>query len=158
MNSNKLRALLALMILSVGAAWNATGRPEGNSATRPAHAEASGMVDDTAQVQTEATIPHTAILTKMTGTNLSQLPLEPQFVVGTNTLVTGLAVDLLQPKQTWKMLNPAAPAKDLSKTITVTPPVVALNTINGNLAVHDADFAVLRFGLGSTPKPTKTEP
>ena len=158
MNSNKLRALLALMILSVSAAWNATGRPEGNSATRPAHPEASDMVNDTAQLQTEATLLHVATLTKMTGTNLSQLPVEPQFVLGTNTLVTGLAIDILQPKQTWKMLNPTAPAKDLAKSIIVTPPVVAPNTINGNLAVHDADFAVLRFGLGSTPKPAKTEP
>ena len=73
---------------------------------------------------------------------------EPQFVLGTSTRITGLIVDCLSPRQTWSMLNPSVPARNLPKPPTPPGlPVKAPRAFNNDLAVHEADFALIRFSF-----------
>ncbi len=72
----------------------------------------------------------------------------PKFVLGSGTEVTGLFVDLLKPRQTWLMLNPPVPARDLPKPLPpYLRPVKPLPTMNDDLATHDADFPLLRLNF-----------
>ena len=102
-------------------------------------------------------VPDPAMLTKTTATNTFEVPSEPQMLLGTNTLVTGLMVDCLAPKQTWKMLNPPTEKKNLPAPAAARP-VAAPTAFNNNLAVHESDFALIRFNFGSSPRPTKPQP
>jgi hypothetical protein len=75
------------------------------------------------------------------------LPPEPKLVLGSQTLISGLFVDLMQPKQTWSMLNPPVPAKDLPKPI---PPDLLPKTAiqpNHDLAVHEPNFVPFRLSF-----------
>ena len=117
------------------------------------------MLTGEAQAPVDPMLIHAAMLTRMNGTNTGKLQTEPHWILGTNTLVTGLIVDGLQPKQTWRMLNPAAPASDSTGLTTSSPPPVkAARSLDNNLAEHEPDFALLRFSLGSPPKVTKPQP
>lgn len=161
MKSHNVRTLLALLILSLSSAWNVSGRPPTPGVPwRPVQPHALSQADPEAmQGQAETAFIHTEVLAKTTGTNTIQLPTEPQFVLGTNTVVTGLMVDCLAPQQTWKMLNPSAPARDLPGRADVSRlPVKAALPANGDLAVHEPDFALLRFSFGSPPKVIKSQP
>ena len=73
---------------------------------------------------------------------------EPRLVMRSGTRVTGLFVDLIRPRQTWAMLNPSVPARDLPKPIPpYLLPVTAPQPFNSDPAGHDADFALLRFSF-----------
>lgn len=73
---------------------------------------------------------------------------EPQLVLGTDTRITGLIVDSLSPRQTWSMLNPSAASRTLAKPPMLPAlPAKAPRANNGDLAVHEADFALIRFSF-----------
>ncbi len=74
--------------------------------------------------------------------------MEPQLVLGTRTRITGLIVDCALPRQTWTMLNSSSPGRILSKSLPPSMlPVKVPCTFNGNLTVHDADFALIQFSF-----------
>lgn len=159
MKNQQARAVRPLMILSLGLVLNAAGRPSDVTVPALELTKASPMLTGEAHAPNDPMLIHAAMLTQMNGTNALLLHTEPQWKLGTNALVTGLIVDGLQPKQTWKMLNPAEPASDKKNPRFVpSQPGSAARAEDNNLADHEADFALLRFSLGSPPKVPKSTP
>ena len=152
--------LLAMTLLSLSVVLNVPGRPlDQMERGYPAQPKPSPMLTVEAHAPTDPMLIHAAMLTQMNGTNTLKFQTEPQWKLGTNTLVTGLIVDGLEPKQTWKMLNPAPSASDSTRLTTWSPsPVKAARCADNNLADHESDFALLRFSLGSPPKLIKPQP
>jgi len=101
-----------------------------------------------AQVQDEPAVIHQGVFTNFPSANITlDLKTEPQLALDSKTQLTGLVVDCLTPQQTWKMLNPSAPARDLPKPIPQFQQPVAGPAQNHDLAVHEPDFALLRLSF-----------
>ena len=100
---------------------------------------------------------HTLISTNAVAKPTPELSSTPHAVVGTNMLVTGLLVDLAKPKQTWAMMNPT----NAIRTVSEARPAASLRNsalFNGNLAVHEPDFAVVSFHFMHSSKPAVSTP
>jgi hypothetical protein len=153
-----LRMRPVLFLLGASVVLNAAGKPPIQTAP-PATAQPIYLPSSTSSTPGPIALPQVALLTKTTGTNVFTMPIEPHWTLGTNTLVTGAVVDCLDPQQTWKMLNPPPESeKKLPWQSTASLPVTGPQFFNSDLAVHEADFALVRFSLGSPPKLPKVQP
>lgn len=74
---------------------------------------------------------------------------EPTVAWGSGTRLTGLFVNLIKPQQTWAMLNPSVPARNLPTPVPPSlRPITAPRVSNDDPAVHaESDFALLRFSF-----------
>jgi hypothetical protein len=73
---------------------------------------------------------------------------EPKFVLGSSTRLTGLFVDLITPQQTWQMLNPSMPVRNLQASAPpYLLPVKAPRPIHDSAVNNEPDFAVLRLSF-----------
>jgi hypothetical protein len=157
MKSDKIRMLLPLLFFSLVVilqALQASGKPPIESA-QPQSVQQTFLpvLSSTDQAHAETGLPLLEASTKIAGSNLFKVKMEPEWVLHTNTLVTGLIVDCAEPSQTRKMLN-----SDESDIHPVPPSELAAHPDDNNLANHEADFPLLRFSLGSPPKLPKRLP
>jgi hypothetical protein len=101
------------------------------------------------QAQDKAVMSHQSISPPSSSTNsILEMKTEPRLAWGSRIQVTGLFVDLIRPRQTWAMLNPAKPARELPKPVPrFLLPVTAPFPIS-EAAIHaEPDFALLRFNF-----------
>lgn len=108
---------------------------------------ASVAVSGTAQAQDNAGLFHQGVGADATTGITLELKTEPTLVLNSGAEVSGLFVDLIRPQQTWAMLNPSQPVRELAGPIPrhllpVTEPL----PLSGP-ASHKLDFAVLRFNF-----------
>lgn len=109
---------------------------------------ASVALAGSAPAQDKSTLLHQMPATNSVAGTAVKLSTRPKVVLRSGTQVTGLFVDLIRPQQMRAMLNPSGPARDLPKpTPPYLLPVTAPRQFNSNLAVHDDDFALLRFSF-----------
>ena len=73
---------------------------------------------------------------------------EPTVTLGPNTRLTGLFVDCFAPQQTWAMLNPSVPSRNLQTPLpTYLLPVTVPRPMSDPAAVHGTDFLLLRLSF-----------
>jgi len=76
-----------------------------------------------------------------------EMKTEPQVALGSGTHLSGLFIDCVTPRETWGMLNPSVPARDLPEPIPpYLLPVTAPSPIN-DPTVHQLDFALFRLSF-----------
>ncbi len=108
---------------------------------------ASLTVSGMARAQDPSALIRPGMLTNSAPAILTVTKSEPRLTMGAHTVVTGLAVDLIQPKQTLALFHSAGPTVAVPKSaITMPPPVAAPSAISGP-AFHGPNFAVLRFSF-----------
>jgi len=147
-----------LFMLATNVVWIAAARPP-VEVSPPATPQPIYLPNSTGATASSTALPHLELLTKTNGTNVFTAPIEPHWTLGTNTLLTGAVVDALNPQETWKMMNPRESEKKLPWQSTSSAlPVTGPQFFNSDLAVHEADFALVRFSLGSPPKLPKVQP
>ena len=72
---------------------------------------------------------------------------EPQFILGSRTVASGLVVDFMEPVQTWNLFNPAFPAPVKPKPEPSTPPVIVPPPPISAPEFHGPNFAFLRISF-----------
>lgn len=109
---------------------------------------ASLVMSGVVQAQDKSVLSHQGLVTNSIAGITLEMKTEPKLVLGSNTRMSGLLVDLIRPQQSWAMLNPSVAARDLPRPIPrYVPPVEAPHPINDDLAVHEPDFALLRLSF-----------
>lgn len=104
-------------------------------------------VSGTARAQDPAAQIRPGLLTNAAPAMVTITKAEPRLTMGSHTVVTGLAVDMVQPKQTLALFHPTGPAVGVGKSaITLPPPATAPPALSGP-AFHGPNFAVLRFNF-----------
>jgi hypothetical protein len=110
---------------------------------------AAGVVlTGAAQAQDKGVLFHQGTGTDASARITLEMNTEPQMTLDSGTQVSGLFVDLMRPQQTWAMLDPSAPAENLSGPAPrLLPPLTAPRQFNDDPTVHDLNFALLRFSF-----------
>lgn len=109
---------------------------------------ASVAMSGAAQAQDKAALAHQNVAPDATARITLEAKTGPTLAWSSRTQVSGLFVDLVKPQQTWAMLNPAGPARDLSAPIPpYLLPITAPRSMNDNLVVHEPGIALLQFNF-----------
>jgi hypothetical protein len=136
-----------LMALAVSGVMAAAAPPAAvQSAGPPAAPAGTNPVTPSVQVQSEITRPGMATNAVTNISLYQESPGEPSVKWGSKWEVTGLFVDLLQPEQTWALLNPREPARESSPaTAPLIPPAAGHPT--DDQGTHEANFTLLKLSF-----------
>ena len=109
---------------------------------------ASVVMAGTAHGQDKSALFHQGLVTNSIAGITLEMKTEPKFVLGSSTRLTGLFVDLITPQQTWNMLNPSVPVRNLQASAPpYLMPVKAPRPIHDSAVNNEPDFAVLRLSF-----------
>ena len=117
------------------------------SGVAPAGLVETNQVTPAVQVQSELTRPGMGTNALANISLYRELPGGPTLNWGSKWEVTGLFVDLIQPEQTWALLNPWVPVRDsIQATVPLIPPSAAGRPTDDQ-GTHEANFTLLKVSF-----------